>query len=130
MIRPRSIFTYSVYKINLVRYNCIANCQLCNSELNLLTSVSELPVMLGFFISEADITFEDPAKRRKNMAKVIWSKPELIILMRNHPSETVVLTGCKHPGTAGPGNTSQPPACADNTGSGSQQCFSSSGGQS
>lgn len=87
--------------------------------------------MLDIFFSEGNITFEDPAKRRKNMAKQSWSKPELIILMRNHPSETVVLKGCKHPGTAGPGNTSQLPACADNTGSGgSVQCFSSSGGQS
>ena len=130
IIRPRSIFTYSLYKIILVRYNCIANCHLCNSELNLSNSVSELPVMLVIFYSKVVFILKYPAKRRKNVAKQSWSKPELIILMRNHPSETVVLKGCKHPGTSGPGNTSQPPACSDNTGSGSQQCFSSSGGQS
>ena len=64
------------------------------------------------------------------MAKQEWSKPELIVLLRNHPSETVLAEGCKRPGISGPGNTSQPPACADNTGTGSRQCFDSSGGLS
>ena len=61
------------------------------------------------------------------MAKETWSKPELIVVLRNHPEETLQQTRCKHPGIAGPGNTSVPPACADNTGTPPQQCFSSGG---
>lgn len=36
------------------------------------------------------------------MIKEGWSKPQLIVLVRNHPEETVLASGCKTPGRSGP----------------------------
>lgn len=49
------------------------------------------------------------------MKKEAWSKPELIVLLRNHPEETLQAVSCKHPGaTYGPGNLTGG-SCNDNT---------------
>jgi len=55
------------------------------------------------------------------MDKEQWTKPELIVLLRNHPEETLSQDKCKHPGTVGSDNTTTP-ACAENN----VQCFNSS----
>ena len=53
-----------------------------------------------------------------------WTRPELIILMRSHPEETVLENDCKHPGLFGPGDPNNPIAsCANNDGQG--QCQAS-----
>jgi hypothetical protein len=49
-----------------------------------------------------------------------WIKPELIILMRSHPEETVLQTDCKTPGISGPNDQTCAAGNAPNP-----QCFSS-----
>ena len=57
----------------------------------------------------------------KNNHVNTWTRPELIILMRSHPEETVLETDCKHPGINGPLQVIA--SCANNDGGG--QCQSS-----
>lgn len=45
------------------------------------------------------------------MKKETWSKPELIVLLRNHPEETLQGLNCKAPGFSGVNNTA---TCANN----------------
>ena len=47
------------------------------------------------------------------MHSIKWIKPELIILMRNHPEETLQGVSCKHPGYDGPITQLETPACAE-----------------
>lgn len=57
------------------------------------------------------------------MNKKHWSKPELIILLMNHPEETLQGNGCKHPGILGPQGRPDIPCCAEH----GTACHSSSG---
>lgn len=58
-------------------------------------------------------------------SKSAWRKPQLIVILRNHPQETVLTTDCKHPGLYGPGLPGIPgnASCANNNGQG--QCQAS-----
>ena len=53
-----------------------------------------------------------------------WSKPEVIVFLRNHPEETLQQDKCKHPGVQGPNNLYND-SCAESAGGGGQ-CFNSS----
>lgn len=57
------------------------------------------------------------------MKKETWSKPELVVLLRNHPEESLQALKCKHPGYVGANNIN-PPACADNNNN--NKCMNSS----
>lgn len=59
------------------------------------------------------------------MIKEMWSKPELIVLMRNHPGEAVLAPKCKSPnGGEGVGNTYNN-SCAETPVPPAVQCFNS-----
>jgi hypothetical protein len=53
-----------------------------------------------------------------------WSKPEVIVLLRNHPEETLQQEKCKHPFTVEGFNNQWNAACAENAGP-AEQCFNS-----
>lgn len=55
----------------------------------------------------------------KESIEKTWTKPELIILMRSHPEETVLTTDCKTPQATGPNMRT----CA--AGDTQDQCFAS-----
>lgn len=59
------------------------------------------------------------------MEKKQWEKPELIVLMRNHPEETLQQLKCKNPNVTIGFNNVANASCAENAGD-LDQCFNSS----
>jgi hypothetical protein len=60
------------------------------------------------------------------MKKEQWVKPELIVLMRNHPEDTLQQAKCKKPHEEIGYNAIWNASCAEKAGPTSTQCFNSS----
>ena len=61
------------------------------------------------------------------MKKEQWEKPELVVLLRNHPEETLTQIKCKNPNIGHGFENDTNDACAEFAGTG-KKCFNSSGG--
>ena len=62
------------------------------------------------------------------MKKEQWEKPELVVLLRNHPEETLTAEGCKSPQTTMGYNNQWNTSCAEEAGPEGTSCHDSSGG--